>query len=275
MRTPTRQLLLTGALTLSLAGCTAPAASPPVAARDVVVDVEGQQRSYRLFAPESATGDPRPLVIAIHGLGQTGNLLAPATGYDALAKEHGFLVVYPDAINRVWNTRLPAGVGELPDDVAFLATLIDEVDRAHPVDRARVYATGHSDGARMAYRLGCERADVFAAVAPVAGGMTQPCRPTRPLAVLQVKGEDDQLALAEAAGAVDTMRKLNRCEHVAVERVDAARVERYTGCRSAVEVASVVVPGIGHHIWPTAADGYDTTAHSWTFLSRFSLQPAP
>lgn len=272
IRTSRSQLLVAAALTLT--ACTAPATSTSVVGRDLTFEVEGLQRSYRLFAPPSENRDPRSLVIVIHGLGQTGKLLAPATGYDALATEHGFLVVYPDAVDRLWNTRFGSEMGGLPDDVAFLASLVDEVDRTHPLDRRRVYATGHSDGARMTYRLACERSDVVAAVAPVAGGMTQPCRPTRPVAVLQIEGEDDQLSRHEAAGAVETMRELNGCQLSAVERVDAARVERHTACRAGVEVASVVVPGVGHHVWPTAADGYDATAHSWAFLSRFSLQPA-
>lgn len=272
MRTWPRRLLVVASV--MLAGCAAPASYAP-AAQDLLVEVEGLQRSYRLFAPTSSTSGPRPLMIVIHGLGQTGKLLAPATGYDALAEKHNFLVVYPDAINRIWNTRLAAGVGALPDDVGFLTSLVDEVDSAHPVDRARVYATGHSDGARMTYRLGCERSDVFAAIVPVAGGMTQPCRPARPVAVLQVEGGDDTLTGQEAAGAVDTMRELNGCEHSMAHRVGEARVERHTGCRAGVEVASVVVPDVGHHIWPTADDGYDTTTLSWAFLSRFSLQRTP
>lgn len=98
MRTSLRRALVIAAVMLT--GCTAPASYTP-AAQDLLVEVEGLQRSYRLFAPASSTSGPRPLVIVIHGLGQTGKLLAPATGYDALAAEHNFLVVYPDAINRI------------------------------------------------------------------------------------------------------------------------------------------------------------------------------
>lgn len=237
------------------------------------LEFDRQHRTYTLFVPEAANDRPRPLVIVIHGLGQSGKLLQPATGYDEAATVGGFLVAYPDAVGAVWNTRLAGGQGDVPDDVGFLTVLVDEIARTHHVDRRRVYATGHSDGARMSYRLACERSEVFAAVAPVAGGMTRPCRPSRPMPVLQVSGANDHILGVEAADAVQTIQELNGCRRMAVEDVAAVEVHRFTRCRDDADVVSAIVPGVGHHLWPTAADGFDTTGESWKFFLRFSLRP--
>ncbi len=45
------------------------------------------------------------------------------------------------------------------DDVGFFIELLDDLARRTSVDRARVYATGLSNGAMMAYRLAAEASD--------------------------------------------------------------------------------------------------------------------
>ena len=57
------------------------------------------------------------------------------------------------------------------DDVAFIRALLDDLMRAYQVDAKRVYATGMSNGAIMAYRLASELSDRIAAIAPVAGAV--------------------------------------------------------------------------------------------------------
>lgn len=270
-------LAAAGALLVTATGCTSGGGDQralEVGNHDRTVMNQDHERTYRVFVPDDvATGDPLPLVLVMHGLGQTGKLLQPATGYDQAALEHRFLVAYPDAVSRMWNTRLPAGAeSSLPDDVEFLTAVVDDIARTYPVDRRRVYATGHSAGAQMAYRLACERAAVFAAIAPVAGGMTQPCRPARPVPVLQVVGQEDRIAGEEAAGAVQTLVRLYGCSSAARDKpVGAATVRRYIDCDSDVEVVYAVVAGAGHHVWPTETEGFDTTMQSWKFLSRFRL----
>jgi polyhydroxybutyrate depolymerase len=54
-----------------------------------------------------------------------------------------------------------------------------------------------SNGAIMSHRLACEAADLFAAVAPVAGGLNvggnfTACQPTRPVPIIMFHGTTDQ-----------------------------------------------------------------------------------
>lgn len=66
----------------------------------------------------------------------------------------------------------PAATGV--DDVGFIEAMVQEIASSQSIDPARVYATGMSNGAMMAYRLACQ-STTFAAIAPVAGTMMVDC----------------------------------------------------------------------------------------------------
>jgi polyhydroxybutyrate depolymerase len=56
------------------------------------------------------------------------------------------------------------------DDVGFIRALLADLEARQPVDRRRVYATGLSNGAMMAWRLAVEASGTIAAIAPVGRG---------------------------------------------------------------------------------------------------------
>src|SRR5256885_2348660 len=87
--------------------------------------------------------------------------------------------------------------------MAFLAMTVSQPDPVGPgdhtrslkVDSKRVYATGMSNGAIMAYRAASELSERIAAVAPVAGPMgTATCAPRRPVPVMHFHGTADRFA---------------------------------------------------------------------------------
>ena len=134
----------------------------------------GIQRTYVLHIPQAgiATSKP-PLIIVLHGGGGAGRGMVSLTysEFDSLADRDTAVVVYPDGVNRSWrdgrNNKENADV----DDVGFIGTLIDTLEKALNVDPHRVYATGISNGAMMTYRLACEMSERLAAVAPVDGAL--------------------------------------------------------------------------------------------------------
>lgn len=74
--------------------------------------------------------------------------------------------------------------------------LLRELARGVPLDPTRVYATGHSNGAMMAYRLAVDAPERIAAIAPVAGMMvTDRFPPARPVPVLHIHSVADPRAL--------------------------------------------------------------------------------
>lgn len=214
-------------LPLLLAACATPRAPALDSARALVAGDVGTysvpdwpDREYTLHVPAGYTGQSLPVILALHGGGGTKEGFDRSTcpGGDpasdgclaAMADRAGFVFVVPDGVdkpglgNRSWN----AGGGEEgwrctggeacatgSDDVAYVDALLDEVRRAVRVDEARLYATGMSNGGAMSFRLACERADVFAAVAPVAGanqaGGWPGCAPSEPVPLLHQHGTSD------------------------------------------------------------------------------------
>ena len=164
--------------------------------------VDGRTRGYRVYVPP---GVPRhaPLVVVLHGSGQTGAQIRLETGYgfDRLADEHGFVVAYPDAASFDWNDCSRVGDfvadGREVDDVAFVVALVDRLVGQFDVDRARVFATGVSAGGFLSLRLALEAPSRFRAVAAVSASVPAPdnfkCRPSAGTSVLLMNGTKDPL----------------------------------------------------------------------------------
>ncbi len=121
-------------------------------------------------------------------------------GFDEYADARGFLVAYPDAYDGGhWNdgrgTTDSAAQGV--DDVRFLVTLVEDVNRQVSVDTERVYVTGASNGGMMTWSLCCETSGVFAGYAPVIANMPLPlaetCRPQSGVLFLTIVGDADAL----------------------------------------------------------------------------------
>lgn len=222
----------------------------------------GRTRRFRLVVPESAQGGPAPLVLNLHGLVETAELQEYYSRMDAKAAPLGIITVYPQGAYNSWNAGGCCGraLDEKIDDVRYLRDLVRELDSELCIDRARVYATGMSNGAMMAYRLACEASDLFAAVAPVDGvEEVARCTPRRPVPVLAFNGTSDLLVrwdsgwfgLGSAQDTVAKLRKRNRCSMqvtTAYQRGDAV-CEAATGCAADTVICRIVGGG---HTWPGA-----------------------
>jgi polyhydroxybutyrate depolymerase len=125
-----------------------------------------------------------PLVLALHGGVGSGPQLEKQSGLSDKADAEKFILVYPDGVRgqfgiRTWNAGVCCGdaVTEDIDDVGFLITLIDTLEKQFGIASDKIFATGMSNGAFMSYRLACEQPDIIAAIAPVAGSMNMDCEP--------------------------------------------------------------------------------------------------
>jgi polyhydroxybutyrate depolymerase len=159
------------------------------------IRVDGVQRRYLLHVPKpSPGGRPAPLVLVFHGGGGHDWNMPGLTHFDALSDQEGFFVAYPDSVNGRWSD----GRGLSPaDDVGFVRALIHELERSHPIDPHRIYATGISSGGFFSNRLACDLTDEIAAIASVAATLPEPfvplCRPSRPISVMYLNGTEDPL----------------------------------------------------------------------------------
>jgi polyhydroxybutyrate depolymerase len=195
-RTPVIGLLLLGLL---LCGC-GRAAGPAGAGGSSSMEsrsmtVAGVRREYDLLVPASAGDGPAPLVIVFHG--GTGNpaRMARQTGFNPVAREHGFAVAYPASITH-WNDGRSTTSG-FGDDVAFARALVAALVEEGVADPGRIYATGASNGGMMTLRLACEASDLFAAFAPVIASFPEPyaprCAPEEAVHILMINGTLDRL----------------------------------------------------------------------------------
>lgn len=277
---PDRGALLLALLVLALEGCRAhprpcDLAEAPCTATGSL-EHGGRSRTYLYHLPPGLRAGA-PLVIALHGrLGQ-GSSQAKLTGLDAVADTAGFIVVYPDGVRNSWAD----GRGVTPadqagvDDVGFLTALADSLVQRFEASAHHVFVTGMSNGGMMAYRLACDRADRFAAVATVGALMPKTlaarCAPSRPVPLLSFCGTDDPLIPIEGGETDDgrgdllsaeqsrqTWARLDGCvtEPILtwepdVDPQDGTRVRNETQgtCREGAEVRLSIIEG-GGHTWP-------------------------
>ena len=150
------------------------------------IAVGGLKRTYLTYVPRGVAKGA-PLVVVMHGSGQNGAQIRKWTGYgfERLADERGFAVVYPDGYEGYWNACNIVGdysANKLNiDDVGFLTGMVDKLITEIGVDPDRVFATGISRGGHMAFRLALEAPSRFRAVAAVSANVPTPenlkCRP--------------------------------------------------------------------------------------------------
>lgn len=226
----------------------------------------GRTREYLLHVPPMLEG-PMPVVFAFHGLRTTAGLQRWISNMNDAADAHGYVVVYPEgigtsALDQSFNAGLCCGVAQASavDDVGFTLAILEVLRAPLCVDARRVFATGLSNGGHMAYRLACERADVFAAIAPVAGLVTvASCTPARPVAVLHFHGTEDRIVgystgIDGITGAVDTVERWAERDGCAstpelVHEQGEASCVAYPDCQGAASVELCTIEG-GGHTWP-------------------------
>lgn len=113
--------------------------------------------------------NPSALVFVIHGGLGNGYDQISNTQMNLLADASGFFVVYPEGYAHTWNAILPTAAYEANiDDIGFFNALISRLKAEYSIDPNRIYATGSSNGAQMAYRLAHHLPSQIAAIAPVA-----------------------------------------------------------------------------------------------------------
>jgi polyhydroxybutyrate depolymerase len=184
---------------------------------EIAVPHDGRQRTALVHVPDkvAAESKPVPVVLNLHGGGGSARAHRDYVRMDALADREGFVVVYPNGTGRLedrlltWNAGLCCGyaAAEGVDDVGFMRVLLGAVAARVPIDTARVYATGLSNGAMMSYRLAAQLCERITAIAPVAGSMVLPerrvenVRPAlavpgkRAVPILHIHSIDDKRAL--------------------------------------------------------------------------------
>lgn len=277
MSAPGRALLLM----LTCASCASFASNRPLSraaeSRTTrhTIRVGGQERSFYLHLPPSLSSTQRyPLVVLLHGHNNNGASILHQTKMEAVADRFGFILASPNGTGRFGRIGLTWDVGTCcgsaqehhVDDVGFLAALIDTISAVFPVDHARIAIAGFSAGGMLALRTACDRSSLATIYVNVQGTMPDTtCRPTRPVSMLLVAGDEDEDMQEEhaenkrhhgrafATSALGTLRfwaRRNGCSPAIATRQRPGQTDWVAmGC--ALGTTTELVSVHGHpHAWP-------------------------
>jgi polyhydroxybutyrate depolymerase len=274
MRILAQLALAAGALlaVVVLSGCGETASDPPsgpalpVGSSTHSIEVGGVSRTYIVYRPASLPA-AAPLVVMLHGGFGSASQAENSYGWDAEANQGHFVVAYPDGLNHAWNTG--GGCCGIPgrtdaDDTGFITAMVTAIGRQVPVDAARVYATGISNGGIMAYTLAC-RTSVFAAIGPDSATELGSCPAPHPLSVIHIHGTADtripyQGGEGQGVAHIDgpSVPSLNArwrdIDHCAAPAVSTRGVVTTStaSCPAGRAVELITIAGAGHQ-WPGSA----------------------
>jgi polyhydroxybutyrate depolymerase len=265
----------------------APVAPPQPVMAVRTLSVGGTARTYRSFVPPGPPGR-YPLVLVLHGRGQSWRTAVDQTGFLSLARRHQAVLVFPDGVGRSWN----AGSGccglaarEKVADVAFIESVRQDALHRLPVDPSRVYLVGYSNGGKLAYSLDCEHATSFAAVATYGSAPLAACPAgTPPTPFLIANGQRDTILPYGGAAkahpptpsvrtAVGWLRAQDGCTGSAqVSRTGQLVRQDWTHCRAGSSVVSLDYVDVGH-TWPSTPKAGSPSVSNlmWQFLITHRL----
>ncbi|MCP5485101.1 MAG: esterase [Spirochaetales bacterium] len=243
----------------------------------------GQEREYILHSPRPEPAGRVPLVLVLHGGGGDMRGMLSLTGgrFQELADQHGFYVLYPQGLEKSWNDgRLDpnsyAHQNQI-DDIGFLTRLIEDISFRYPIDQARIFSTGISNGGFMSMRLACQLSErvrgIAAVTAQLARDQLEFCHPARPVSVLLINGTEDPLVpydggqvrvfgsdrgeVLSTRETYDFWRHANACPVASRESdlpdtaQDSTTAHRFDSgpCRDGSFVSLIRIQG-GGHTWP-------------------------
>jgi polyhydroxybutyrate depolymerase len=262
-------------------------------------------RTYLLHLPTGYTATKNyPLVMAMHGGTGSAFNIENQSKLSQKANNESFIVVYPEGVKggllnfRSWNAGWCCGYASSStiDDVGFINALLDTLIDKYAIDTARIYATGMSNGGFMSYRLACESANRFAAIAPVAASMSMKnCSPSRVVPVIHFHSYIDtsvpwQGGIGDGISGhynppLDSVLHAwaahNGCISIPDTLTNDAAfthlVWNYCNCLSAVEL---YITTDGGHSWPggnqtpigdPVSENISATDLMWEFFQRYTL----
>lgn len=278
---------------------------------------QGRTRFYRVhIPPQYDATKPTPAVLNFHGFDSNEVEQEALSQMSTVADTEGFIAVHPQGLSvqelqgtqpnggspayRSWNAGGCCAYAQFNnvDDVGFVDAMLSELSSRVCLDSRRIFSTGLSNGAFFSYRLACERSQLIAAIAPVAGmEIFAPCSPQRPVPVLHFHGTADNVVLYDggtiflgsaypsASESVARWAQRNGCGGPLVEtyRQGDSSCVTHTGCAPESATATLCTVQGGGHTWPgglippEAGLGYttrdlDATREAWRF---FQMHPRP
>ena len=235
------------------------------------ITVDGTSRSYNKIVPKNL-GENRPLLIFCHGYNQDANWMQnnefknDNVSMEAVADTAKFIVVFPNGIDKAWDT----GGNR---DINFIKAIIEKMATQYKIDRNRVYLGGFSMGGMLTYNAINKMHDQIAAFVSCSGpAVVTPNAKTPPVPILHIQGTADNFSNVQPA--LNPWIKHNGCP------TTAKTVNNYNGFSGAkmhtwgpgdggVEVKLLELKDKGH--WICKEPQVYTGKEIWNFCRRYSL----
>lgn len=167
--------------------------------------IDSQRRRAIVYAP-TLPGGKAPLILSFHGRGDNVENFQYTDMHRAWPEA---VVVYfeglPSRRDGLRGWQVEKGQDE-DRDLELVDAALTSLRRRFRIDEARIYAVGFSNGAGFTYLLWAERADVFAAFAPVAGRFRPTVQPARPKPVFHIVGDRDRVFAGQKADVAAAVR---------------------------------------------------------------------
>jgi poly(hydroxyalkanoate) depolymerase family esterase len=117
---------------------------------------------------------PRPLVVILHGCGQTAAGYDGGAGWSALARRYGFALLAPEQqtannANACFNWFNAADIARDRGEAKSIRQMVAHMVAEHGVDQRRIFVTGLSAGGAMTSVMLAAYPEVFASGAIIAG----------------------------------------------------------------------------------------------------------
>jgi polyhydroxybutyrate depolymerase len=272
---------------------------------------DGKTRTYKVHLPPMyyERTEDLPVLLGFHGGGGSSDNFEAQSELNEKADSENFIVVYPDGLAnpgllgfQTWNAGKCCGMNSEDlntDDVGFVSKLIDLLSTTYRIDEKRIYATGHSNGAMMCYRLSNELSGKIAAIAPNAGNMQveSAYTPSRNVPVLNIISKLDE-SVRYAGGFSSGISghynpPTDSCLNVVAARAgcEVAKelketfplytIYSWNTCNEDTFEVLLYLLEDGGHSWPGGNKGYanadepseafDNNDVIWEFLKKYSL----
>lgn len=210
---------------------------------------------------------PHKLIFAFHARGGNASQVAGGNNddYYGLFNRSGSSTVFvsPEGLDAGWRNTDGR-------DIAFVRAMLADFNSKLCIDQQRIFSVGFSFGGMMSDAIGCAMADVFRAIAPMAGGVPNDEHPysgcdqenEHPIAVWMAHGDNDTtVPLSDGMDALNIFLARAQCQP------DTAAVEpspcvAYQGCLADYPIQLCKFSG-GHQVPSFASEAI------WNFFDQF------
>ncbi len=167
----------------------------------------GDNRHYRIRMPEGYDGvSSVGAIFFMHGYRGTAKGIMRNKALGKVISDLGLALVAPKSAYQDW--AIPgAPSGKEPVELEYFDAVVADIKEKFNIDTSRMMASGFSAGGMMTWNLACDRSELFAAYAPIAGTFWEPtpqtCK-TPTASLIHTHGTSDKIVPLAGRPIADT-----------------------------------------------------------------------